>query len=209
MRMANADCFQVRKFSAISQRNTMKRIPALALIALVTTVLLAFCETLTAQSSSPDYDITTLAGKVASVNGTAGLQIRFSSFIEQEADFSDNLSNPDPNALVMPANLLNSPLDPTSVGTPNVTVNQDTATAPQNETAIAVDPNNPKRIVGGLNDYVTTTWSCFLGNTPCSAFGDGYSGTYFSNDGGATWCCASKLDGSNIGTLIPGVTHLT
>lgn len=187
----------------------MKRIPALTLISLVTIVLLAFCETLTAQSSSPDHDITTLAGKVASVNGTAGLQIRFSSFIEQEADFSDNLSNPVPNALVMPANLLNSPLDPTSVGTPNVTVNQDTATAPQNETAIAVDPNNPKRIVGGLNDYVTTTWTCFLGEIPCSAFGDGYSGTYFSNDGGATWCCASKLDGSNIGTLIPGVTHLT
>src|SRR5207248_11356165 len=31
------------------------------------------------------YDIATLAGKVASVNGTAGLQIRFSNLIEQEA----------------------------------------------------------------------------------------------------------------------------
>ena len=28
------------------------------------------------QSSAPSYDITTLAGKVASVHGTAGLQIR-------------------------------------------------------------------------------------------------------------------------------------
>ena len=31
------------------------------------------------------YDINTLAGKVASVNGTAGLQIRFSAFIEEES----------------------------------------------------------------------------------------------------------------------------
>jgi hypothetical protein len=45
--------------------------------------------------------------------------------------------------------------------------------------------------------------------TPCSAHGDGYSGTYFSNDGGKTWCCASNLDGSSQGTLIPGVTHLS
>ena len=30
-------------------------------------------------STAPTYDITTLAGKVASVNGTAGLQIRFSA----------------------------------------------------------------------------------------------------------------------------------
>ena len=29
------------------------------------------------------YDINTLAGKVASLNGTAGLQIRFSAFIEE------------------------------------------------------------------------------------------------------------------------------
>ena len=31
-------------------------------------------------------DVSTLAGKVASLNGTAGLQIRFSAFIEEEAD---------------------------------------------------------------------------------------------------------------------------
>ena len=186
----------------------MKRISAITLPSLIFTVV-AIPVVVMAQSSSPDYDITTLAGKVASVNGTAGLQIRFSAFIEQESDFSDNIVNPDPSALAMPSNLLDSSLDATSVGAPNVTVNQDVATAPQNETAIAVDPNNPMRVVGGLNDYVTTTWTCFIGTTPCSAFGDGYSGTYFSNDGGATWCCASKLNGSNIGTLIPGVTLLT
>src|SRR5207244_10942788 len=36
-------------------------------------------------ADQPTYDLNTLAGKVASVNGTAGLQIRFSALIEQEA----------------------------------------------------------------------------------------------------------------------------
>src|SRR5206468_9743660 len=166
-------------------------------------------KTTTTDNSGVTYDITTLAGKVASVNGTEGLQIRFSAFIEQEADFSENFTSPSPGALAVPSNLLTSLLDATTVAAPDVTVNQDTASAPQNETAIAVDPNNPNRIVAGMNDYVTTTWNCMLGATPCSAFGDGYSGTYFSNDGGATWCCASNLNGSSLGTLIPGVEHFT
>lgn len=163
----------------------------------------------TSSDTGPTYDITTLAGKVASVNGTAGLQIRFSAFIEQEADMSDKVSSPAPSSTpIIPANVLSSPLDGTSVTAPDVTVNQDTAGAPQNETAIAVDPNNPNRIVAGANDYVTRTWTCTISGTPCSALGDGYSGTYFSNDGGATWCCASNLDGSSLGTQIPGVDHL-
>jgi hypothetical protein len=91
---------------------------------------------------------------------------------------------------------------------PAVTVNQDTAAASQNETSIAVDPNNPNRIVASANDYVTRTWSCSIGGTPCSRLGDGYSGTYFSNDGGATWCCSSS-DPAHLGTLIPGVERLT
>jgi hypothetical protein len=89
-----------------------------------------------------------------------------------------------------------------------VTVNQDTAGAPQNETAIAVDPTNPDRLVAGANDYVTRTWSCTISDTPCSALGDGYSGTYFSNDGGQTWCCTAT-DPDHLGTLVPGVEHLT
>jgi hypothetical protein len=36
--------------------------------------------------ASSTYNINTLAGKVASVNGTAGLQIRMSAFLQQEAD---------------------------------------------------------------------------------------------------------------------------
>lgn len=158
-------------------------------------------------ASGPTYDITTLAGKVASVNGTAGLQIRFSAFIEQQAEDSGG-SGPS-SGVITPTFVLSSPLDGTSVQAPNVTVNQDTAAAPQNETAIAVDPNKPNRVLASANDYVTRTWTCKIAGTPCSALGDGYSGTYFSNDGGTTWCCASNLNGTSQGTLIPGVTHLS
>ena len=159
-------------------------------------------------NSSKTYDITTLAGKVASLNGTAGLQIRFSAFLEEEAD--DGLPAPGPAANpIQPTFVLSSPLDGNTITAPDVTVNQDTAGAPQNETAIAVDPNHPNRVVAAANDYVTRTWTCTISGTPCSALGDGYSGTYFSNDGGQTWCCASNLDGSSQGTLIPGVDHLS
>ena len=151
------------------------------------------------------YDISTLAGKVASLNGTAGLQIRFSAFIEQEA--ADSAAPPVATPIT-PTFVLGSPLDGTSIQPPDVTVNQDTAGAPQNETAIAVDPNNPNHVVAAANDYVSRTWSCTVSGTPCSALGDAYSGTYFSNDGGQTWCCTAT-DPSHLGTLIPGVEHLT
>jgi hypothetical protein len=150
-------------------------------------------------------DISTLAGKVAAVNGTAGLQIRLSAFIEQEAADEVAASTATP---ITPAYVLSSPLDGTSVAAPAVTVNQDTAAAPQNETAIAVDPTNPNRIVAAANDYVTRTWTCSVSGAPCSALGDAYSGTYYSNDGGQTWCCSSS-DPAHLGTLIPGVERLT
>jgi hypothetical protein len=158
-------------------------------------------------NTSPTYDITTLAGKVASLAGTAGLQIRFSAFVEQEADTSDSSPNPSPGTPITPTFVLSSPLDGSAIAAPGSTVNQDTAGAPQNEPVIAVDPTNSNRLVAGMNDYATRTWTCSVGSTPCSALGDGYSGTYYSNDGGLTWCCTSS-DPSNIGTLIPGVEHL-
>jgi hypothetical protein len=156
-------------------------------------------------AGSPTYDISTLAGKVASLNGTAGLQIRFSALIEQEAQVEG--VNMTPSAPINPTFVLSSPLDGNTVAAPAVTVNQDTAGAPQNETAIAVDPNNPMRVVAGANDYVSRTWSCMINGTPCSALGDGYSGTYFSNDGGQTWGNVGS-DPQHLGTLIPGVTRL-
>lgn len=152
------------------------------------------------------YDITTLAGKVASLNGTAGLQIRFSAIIEEEAQVDSPYLGP--TTPITPAFVLSSPYDGSTVLAPAVTVNRDTAAAPQNETAIAVDPNNPSRLVAGANDYVARTWACTLSGVPCSALADGYSGTFFSNDGGATWAAASS-DPDHLGTLIPGVERLT
>jgi BNR repeat-like domain len=179
---------------------------SLALLAALTLAGAAAAAAVTsAQAAAPTYDITTLAGKVASLHGTAGLQIRFSAFIEEEAEED---SAPPAATPISPPFVLNSPLDGTSVQPPNVTVNQDTAGAPQNETAIAVDPNNPQVIVAGANDYVSRTWSCTIAGTPCSALGDGYSGTYLSTDGGSTWCCTAT-DPNHLGTLIPGVERLT
>jgi hypothetical protein len=188
---------------------SIRTVPALAaaigslIFALVPALAAAPAQT---QSQASVHDVSTLAGKLASLNGTAGLQIRFSAFIEEEAALeAPNLT---PSAPISPAFVLSSPLDGTNVLPPAVTVNQDTAGAPQNETAIAVDPNNPSRVVAAANDYVTRTWSCDINGTPCSALGDGYSGTYYSNDGGTTWCCVSS-DPAHLGTLIPGVERLT
>jgi hypothetical protein len=162
-----------------------------------------------ALAARPAYDLNTLAGKVAALRGTAGLQVRFSAFVEQEAEEAElgDPNQPTPNAPITPTYVQSSPLDGTSIQAPNVKVNLDTAAAPQNETSIAVDPNNPDRIVASANDYVSRTWSCDVSGTPCSALGDGYSGTYYSNDGGSTWCCNSSGP-SDLGTLIPGVTRL-
>jgi hypothetical protein len=81
--------------------------------------------------ASTSYDINTLAGKVASVNGTAGLQTRMSGLIQQEADPGEvgATSNSTP---ITPTYVLSSPLDGTTVKAPDVTVNQDTAAATQN-----------------------------------------------------------------------------
>jgi hypothetical protein len=186
-----------------------KRLITLSLagvIAGMTVIWLSASAGASTSRANASYDINTLAGKVASLHGTAGLQIRFSAFLEEEADAHD-VTAPTPASPITPAFVLSSPLDGTAVQPPDVTVNQDTAAAPQNETAIAVDPNNPNRVVAAANDYVTRTWTCSVSGTPCSGLGDGYSGTYFSNDGGHTWCCASS-DPAHIGTLIPGVERL-
>src|SRR2546427_448611 len=157
---------------------------------------------------SRNFDIATLAGKAASIRATEGFHLRLSSFVESQAGESEEVSAAAPGDPITPTFVLSSPLDGTSVAAPAVTVNQDTHAASQNEPTIAVDPNDPSRIVVGLNDYVARTWSCSISGTPCSALADGYSGTYFSNDAGATWCCTSS-DPAHLGTLIPGVTRLT
>ncbi len=172
-----------------------------------------YWDTPSASASSPSvYDISTLAGKVASIRATQGLYLRVSSFLEQAADASEVSAAPAPGPLVSPITptfVLTSPHDGTSVAPPAVTVNQDTNASSQNEPAVAVDPNRPGRIVVAANDYVARTWSCTVpGVGNCSFLADGYSGTYFSNDGGAHWCCVAT-DPSHLGTLIPGVERLT
>ena len=157
---------------------------------------------------SGNFDIATLAGKVASIRATEGFHLRLSSFLESQAGESEEVSAAAPGDPITPTFVLSSPLDGTSVAAPAVTVNQDTHAASQNEPTIAVDPNDPSRIVVGLNDYVARTWSCAIDGTPCSALADGYSGTYYSNDGGATWCCVAT-DPDHLGTLIPGIERLT
>src|SRR5437868_1331414 len=79
--------------------------------------------------AAPTYDINTLAGKIASLRGTAGLQIRFSAFIEQEAEEPDVI--PPLTPPITPTYVLSSPLDGTTILATNVLVNQDTAGAPQ------------------------------------------------------------------------------
>lgn len=62
----------------------------------------------------------------------------------------------------------------TNVG-PNVVVNQDHTFLPQNEPAIAVDPDRPNRLVASSNDYRFALVS------------DSKCGAYASTDGGASW----------------------
>src|SRR5512133_1767292 len=101
--------------------NTVRLLTTLGLITYL--VALAITPAFAAQQT---YDINTLAGKVAAVNGTAGLQIRFSAFIEEEADQSLNAPNPGPySGAITPSFVLSSPLDANSVPGPAVTVNQD------------------------------------------------------------------------------------
>ena len=115
-------------------------------------------------AASPKYDINTLAGKVASLNGTAGLQIRFSAFIEEEANIEE--PNMAPSAPITPSFVLSSPLDGNTVTGSAVTVNQDTAGAPQNELSrldrATAYPDNRllNRPNGGCQEMKMITTSC-------------------------------------------------
>jgi len=164
-------------------------------------------QTITA-TTMQTYDTNTLAGRNASVNDTPGLYIRLSGLFQEEADNSDQAPPPYPGTAITPTYVLSSPLDGNTIQSPDITVNQDAAGAPQNEPAIAVDPNNPNRIVVGSNDYITRVWPCTFNGAPCSAQGEAYSGTYYSNNGGQTWCCIAT-DPQHLATLIPGVERLT
>src|SRR5438094_9097364 len=74
---------------------------------------MAFVAVRPSAAAAPRYDINTLAGKVASLRGTAGLQIRFSAFLEQEAEEPEG--NPNPPTAITPIHVLSSPLDGTTI----------------------------------------------------------------------------------------------
>src|SRR2546430_15526114 len=90
-----------------------------------------------APASQTSYDTTTIAGKLASVNNTPGLLISLSGYLQQEADMIDQAPNSpavtSTNSAITPTYVLNSTLDGTAVKSPDVTVNQDTLAATQNE----------------------------------------------------------------------------
>jgi len=133
-------------------------------------------------TAAQTYDTTTLAGKLAGVSNTPGLYINLSDFLQDEANTIDQAPPPFPDSPITPSHVLSSPLDGNTIQLPDPTVNQDTAGAPQNEPAIAVDPNNPNHIVVGSNDYITRTWSCTFNGASCSGQGDAYLGTYYGKD---------------------------
>ena len=64
-------------------------------------------------AAAPKYDINTVAGKIASLRGTAGLQIRFSAFIEEEAEEPDAIPSPTP---ITPGQMVLRPVVNWSVG---------------------------------------------------------------------------------------------
>ena len=143
----------------------MRHVSALVLVVLGL-VLIATAVPASANSSSTrapanagPRNIMALAGTIASTPFAGGGFVRPPDFGDREERNNDP-SSPAPTSGIAPTFVLSSPLDGTSVASPAVTVNQDTHAASQNEPAIAVDPNNPNRIVAAANDYVTRTWSC-------------------------------------------------
>src|SRR5947208_7064220 len=130
----------------------MNRWPAVAVCAL----LAAACV---------DHSHTVAPGIRAGLIGGDDHVFDLSSVVTVDPTLKDQ---PGPGA---PQNPGNPPGPAKSVG-PNVVANQDKTRFPQNETPIAVDPNNPNRLLAGANDYRHDLAAC---------------GIYASSDGGATW----------------------
>src|SRR6266699_5061211 len=137
---------------------------------------MAFVAVRPSSAAAPKYDINTLAGKVASLRGTAGLQIRFSAFLEQEAEEPEGIPAP---GSITPIHVLSSPLDGTTIVPPNVLVNQDTAAAPQNDTATS-DPAQIGTLIPGVERLVGGQYDA--GGDPALAF-DSQGNVYYAGLG--------------------------
>ena len=176
-----------------------------AVLAVATTILLA--GSAGSAAAAPQYDISTLAGKVASLNGTAGLQIRFSAFLEEEAE--DDAPPPPVRRPITPTFVPGSPLDGNidpAAGRDREPGHRRRAAERDGDRGRPEQPEPGRRRRERLRHPHVD--AARISGTPCSALGDAYSGTYFSNDGGATWCCTAT-DPQHLGTLIPGVERLT
>ena len=117
------------------------RLSAATLAALGAAMLVVLAGSASA-ASPPTYNINTLAGKVASLYGTAGLQIRFSALIEEEAD-ADDVTAPT-GAPISPVFVQSSPLDGIAIAPPAVTVNQDTAASASERDVDRGRPEQPE-----------------------------------------------------------------
>jgi hypothetical protein len=158
-----------------------------------------------ASAASPTYDITTLAGKVASLHGTAGHQVRFSAFLEEEGRGGGQRLRARPDHARLRALEPARRDDHRGAQRPRQPGHARGAAERDIDRGRPEQPEPDRRLDERLR---ARTWSCDINGTPCSALADGYLGTYYSNDGGPTWCCVSS-DPNHLGTLIPGVTRLT
>src|SRR5207245_6449522 len=107
----------------------MKSIVSLVLVVLGFAVIAAGVQVSAASpntSASPTYDITPLAGKVASIRGTQGFYLRTSALLAEEPDNLDVGASPpySPNAITR-SFFLSGPLDATSVSPPSLAVSKD------------------------------------------------------------------------------------
>jgi hypothetical protein len=100
---------------------------------------------------------------------------------------------------------LESRFDNRSITPPADLVTVDSFAYADDEPGIATDPNNPNRLCvveQSRNEFI---WSC-LCDTSCSGVGF-VIGSWYSNDGGSTWCCPSTSE-SDRGGIVPGVQLL-
>src|SRR2546430_8391577 len=78
------------------------------------------------KGNSQTFDITTLAGKIASIQATDGFYLRVSPFLEQDADAADAAPAAGPSAPITPTFILPGPAVGPTPAAPAATVHQDT-----------------------------------------------------------------------------------
>jgi hypothetical protein len=124
--------------------------------------------------------------------GLPGLKLGYGDVLAQCQTFS-NVTNANPYASFTTS--VNTIVDDTY--NEGAGVNQG-CRSPQNETSIAVNPDDPDNLVAGANDYRT----CCVSSAG-TLRNDGSGWVYVSNDGGLTWV-NTKLPGLGSGARLSG-----